>query len=387
MKLIAQVRLYPTDEQRSYLLQTLEHANALCNHLSQYAWQNKLFGQYKLHTAMYHTLRSQSDLSAQVIVRGIAKVADAYKLDRNKQRSFREHGAIAYDDRILSWHTHLERVSIWSVGGRLSIPYKCGERQKELLRYRKGESDLVYSKRKDAFYLLATCDIPDPTEQETEDALGCDLGRTNLLTDSDGDIHTSEPIEKNRRRMAGLRKRLQKRGTKSARRHLQRLSGKQRRFQRDVNHGISKRVVLKAKHTKRAIRLEELTGIRQRTRVRGTEERAKQSTWSFNQLRAFVAYKARMHGVRVELVDPRNTSRRCFECGHIAKENRRSQSEFQCVQCGHTTHADKNAALNIAYWAAVNLPIVSDALIPNVVSAAAVGAAPGTSLRHKAAGC
>jgi IS605 OrfB family transposase len=154
-----------------------------------------------------------------------------------------------------------------------------------------------------------------------------------------------------------------------------------------VNHCISKRVVLKAKHTKRTIRLEDLKGIRQRTRVRGTEERAKHSNWSFNQLRAFLTYKAKMHGVRVERVDPRNTSRRCFECEHIAKENRRSQSEFQCVQCGHTAHADKNAALNIAYWAAVNLPIVSDALTTIVVSVAAVGAAPGTSQPSLAAGC
>lgn len=387
MKLIAQVRLYPTDEQRAYLLQTLEQANALCNQLSEYAWQNKLFGQYKLHTAMYHTLRSQTDLSAQVIVRVIAKVADAYKLDKKQQRVFREHGAIAYDDRILSWYTDNQAVSIWSVGGRLHIPYQCGERQREMLKYRKGESDLVYSKHKDAFYLLAVCDIPDPTEQETEAAIGVDLGRTNILTDSDGEIHTNEPIEKNRKRMAGLRQRLQKCGTKSARRHLKRLSGKQRRFQRDVNHCISKRVVLKAKHTKRTIRLEDLKGIRQRTRVRGTEERAKHSNWSFHQLRAFLTYKAKMHGVRVELVDPRNTSRRCFECGHIAKENRRSQSEFQCVQCGHVAHADKNAALNIAYWAAVNLPIVSDAPASNVVSTVAAGVAPGTSQPSLAAGC
>lgn len=387
MKLIAQVRLYPTDEQRAYLLQTLEQANALCNQLSEYAWQNKLFGQYKLHMAMYHALRSQTNLSAQVIVRVIAKVADAYKLDKQKQCIFREHGAIAYDDRILSWYTDQQTVSIWSVGGRLHIPYQCGERQRAMLKYRKGESDLVYSRKKDACYLLATCDIPDPTEQETEEVLGADLGRTGILTDSDGAIHTSEPIEQNRRRLAGLRQRLQKRGTKSARRHLKRLSGKQRRFQRDVNHCISKRVVLKAKYTKRTIRLEDLKGIRQRTRVRGTEERAKHSNWSFNQLRAFLTYKARMHGVRVELVDPHNTSRRCFECGHIAKENRRSQSEFQCVQCGHTAHADKNAALNSAYWAAVNLPIVSDAATNNVVSVAAVGAAPGTSQPSLAAGC
>jgi putative transposase len=363
MKLIVQVKLLPTPEQRHSLLQTLERGNALCNRLSAYAWEQQVFGQYKLHNAHYHALRSEFDLTAQVVVRCIAKVAEAYKKDKRTQRSFREHGAIAYDSRILKWYTDQQRVSIWSLGGRLNIAYQCGERQRALLRYQQGESDLVYSKKKDAFYLLATCDLPDPTQQETEDALGLDLGRTNILTDSDGDMHTSDAIERNRQRMTSLRRRLQKRGTKSAKRHLKRLSGRQSRFQRDVNHCISKRIVLKAQRTKRAIRLEKLTGIRERTRVKGTEERAKASNWSFQQLRLFVTYKAALYGVRVEVVNPRDTSRRCFEGGHIAKTNRRSQAEFLCVACGHCAHADVNAdvnaALNIAYWAAVSPPIVS----------------------------
>lgn len=196
MKLIAQVRLYPTKEQHTALLHTLEQANAACNTLSDYAWEQRVFGQYKLHGAMYHVVREQSGLTAQVVVRCIAKVADAYKLDKKSKRTFREHGAIAYDDRILKWYTEQQRVSIWSVDGRLNLPYQCGDHQRALLKYRKGEADLVYRKSKNAFYLLATCDIPDPTEQQTEDALGADLGRTNILTDSDGDIHTSGAIEK-----------------------------------------------------------------------------------------------------------------------------------------------------------------------------------------------
>lgn len=367
MKLIAQVKLLPTDEQRQYLLQTLEQTNAACNILSDYAWEQRVFGKFKLQQAMYDTLRSQTGLTAQVVIRLIAKVADAYKKDKRTQRHFREHGAIAYDDRILRWYTDKQRVSIWSVGGRLHIPYSAGERQKRLLEHQKGESDLVYSKKKDAFYLMGVCDLPDPTEQETEDAIGVDLGVVNILTDSDGKSYTSEPIERNRKRMLKLRGDLQKRGSLSAKRHLKRLSGKQGRFQRDVNHCISKRLVLKAQCTKRAIRLEDLTGIRERTKVNGKTERAKRSNWSFKQLRDFVSYKAQMHGVRVELVDPRYTSQRCFECGHIEKGNRRSQSEFLCLNCGHTANADVNASLNIAFWASVNAPIVSDVPATNTV--------------------
>lgn len=379
MKLVAQVKLQPTPEQRQYLLQTLEQANAVCDQISAYAWEHKTFRSFALHQALYHALRQQSDLSAQVVVRLFAKVADAYKKDKKTQRHFRPHGAIAYDDRILTWYTDQQRVSIWSVGGRLNIPYQCGPRQREMLAYRKGESDLVYSKSKDTFYLLAVCDIPDPSEQETDIALGVDLGRSNIAVDSDGEMFSSDVIEVNRTCKAELRRRLQKRGSKSAKRHLKKLSGKQRRFQRDVNHCISKRLVQKAERTGRSIRLEDLKGINRRTRVKGKEARAKQYNWSFAQLRAFITYKAAMRGVRVELVDPRYTSQRCFECGHIAKENRRSQAEFLCAVCGHAAHADVNAALNIAGWASVNAPNVSAAPAITAAVTEAAGAAPGTS--------
>ncbi len=379
MKLIAQVKLQPTSEQRQYLLQTLEQANAVCDQISAYAWEHKTFRSFALHQALYHALRQQSDLSAQVVVRLFAKVADAYKKDKKTQRHFRPHGAIAYDDRILTWYTDKQRVSIWTVGGRLNIPYQCGQRQREMLTYRKGESDLVYSKSKDAFYLLAVCDIPDPSEQETDTALGIDLGRTNIAVDSDGEMFTSDVIEVNRIRKAELRRRLQKRGSKSAKRHLKQLSGKQRRFQRDVNHCISKRLVQKAERTGRSIRLEDLKGINRRTRVRGKEERARQHNWSFAQLRAFITYKAAMRGVRVELVDPRYTSQRCFECGNIDKANRKTQADFSCTVCGHTANADVNAAKNISAWASVNAPNVSEAVAEQRSFTKAATVAPGTS--------
>lgn len=62
---------------------------------------------------------------------------------------------------------------------------------------------------------------------------------------------------------------------------------------------------------------------------------------------SLTAYKARLYGHEVHLVDPQKTSQRCFSCGHIAKENRLSQAEFSCVSCGHTDNADSNAAKNI----------------------------------------
>jgi putative transposase len=363
MKLIAQVKLLPTHKQAQMIKQTIEQANDLCNVMSGFAWENKIFGAFKLQKLSYRQTRDASRLTAQMVIRCYSKVADAYKLDKRTKRQFRKHGAIAYDDRILRWYTDKQFVSIWSVGGRLAIPYQAGRRQRELLQYQKGESDLVYSKQKKAFYLLAVCEIPNPTEQVTEDALGVDLGVTNIAVDSDGEGHTSEAVEHNRQKIHRLRSRLQQRGTLSAKRHLRMLAGRQRRFQKDTNHVISKRRVEKAQRTNRAIGLEDLKGIRSRTRAKGAEQRARHSNWAFYQLRQYVSYKARMVGIPVVLVDPRYTSQQCSCCGFVDKANRRSQSEFVCLSCGYANHADLNAAKNIAFRAAnVIQPIVSETI-------------------------
>ena len=69
--------------------------------------------------------------------------------------------------------------------------------------------------------------------------------------------------------------------------------------------------------------------------------------WAFDQLRQFIAYKAQAAGVPVEMVDPKHTSQRCTECGHVERANRCSQSEFCCRRCGLKVHVDVNAARNI----------------------------------------
>ena len=351
MKLTAKVKLQPTDEQASYLLQTLEKANTACDYISQRAWDAKVFATFRLQELVYHDVRTAFDLTAQMVVRLVSKVADAYKLDKKTQRTFRKRGAIAYDDRILKWYTDLRRVSIWSIAGRLNIPYVAGQLQYDLLQYQRGEADLVY--HKGAFYVLATCDIPDPSEKQTEGALGVDMGVVNIATTSDGDIASSAVIERNRVKHQRLRRNLQRGNTRSAKRHLKRLAGKQRRFQTDVNHCISKKLVKCAVHTNRAIAVEDLTGIRTRTRVKGADTRAKHSNWAFAQLRFYIDYKAKRAGVPVRVVDPRYTSQRCFACGHIEEANRKSQRQFLCVKCGHADHADVNAAKNISAWATV----------------------------------
>ncbi len=356
MKLIAQVKLLPTKEQAKALKETLERANTACDAISTVAWHSKTFGQYAIHKLTYHSIKDSFGLSAQVVVRCVAKVADAYKLDKETKRTFKTYGAIAFDDRILSWQTDKQLVSIWTVTGRQKIPYTCGERQKRLLESRMGETDLVY--RKGQFYLLAVCEIPEPTPADVDDVLGVDFGITKLATDSDGLSYSGEKVEAKRQWYAERRATLQKVGTRSAKRHLRKMSGKQRHYQSDTNHVISKRLVEKAKCTNRTVAVEELTHIRSRTKAR-KYQRAKHSNWAFRQLRELVSYKARLAGVRMVAVDPRHTSQTCNACGHCEKGNRKSQSEFVCQLCHHSTNADVNAARNIRARALSIAPMVA----------------------------
>lgn len=358
MKLTAKIKLNPTEEQHDYLRQTLERANAACNYISQQAWEAKSFGRVPVHKLTYNNVREQFGLAAQVAVRCIGKVVDAYKLDKKRLRSFKPHGAIAYDSRILTYKCDQQLVSIWSIARRLTIPFQAGPRQLELLQHQQGESDLAYIRGE--FYLFATCDVEEPTPDDVAGYLGVDLGVTNIATDSDGDIHSASHVNNVRVRYAKLRRKRQKKGTKSAKRLLKKRSGRERRFTNDVNHCISKQLVKKAKGTQRGIALEDLTGIRNRVTVRKSQRRLLHS-WTFSDLRLKIVYKGQRYGVPVVYVDPRNTSRECSVCGCVDKRNRPSQSKFLCISCGHAAHADINAARNISGRASVNAPYaVSD---------------------------
>jgi putative transposase len=69
------------------------------------------------------------------------------------------------------------------------------------------------------------------------------------------------------------------------------------------------------------------------------------SGWSqwFRQL----SYKAEEAGRTFIAVDPRYTSQTCSECGYVSKENRKTQADFVCMECGYSDNADHNGALNI----------------------------------------
>jgi putative transposase len=355
MKLSVHLKLIADKEAKDSLLKTVKSFNAACNDISKVAFESKQFNKFGLQKLVYHTIRDSHSLSSQLCIRAIAKVANSYKLDKMVQRKFKDSGAITYDTRILSFNLKEKVISISTIDGRLKIQFVCGERQFSQLQSQKGESDLAF--RDGKFYLLATCDATEKDTSEPTGFLGVDRGVNNIATDSLGNNYSGSYVISNRKKYAKMRRTLQKVDTKSAKRKLAKSKRKESRFAKDVNHCVSKKIVETAQRHNLGISIEDLSGISKRITVRKGNRYIRQS-WSFNDLEQKIIYKAKLNGVEVRKIDPRNTSRECFACSHISKSNRKTQSLFLCKVCGHTDHADKNAARVISRRATINWPIV-----------------------------
>ncbi|WP_406517205.1 RNA-guided endonuclease InsQ/TnpB family protein [Streptomyces sp. NBC_00134] len=343
MKLVVQVKLLPTPVQAAALEATLHACNEAATWVSGVAFAKDVKRNFALRRHTYAEIRQRWGLGAQAAQHVIKKTCDAYTtLAANaragnlgkpwsqryrraveKPVAFRPEGAQPYDDRMLSWQSGERTVSIWTLSKRIKqVAFTASPEQlARLALYRKGESD------------------PDGF-----------LGIVNIATTSDGEIMAGRELNRGRLRERTLRTKLQKKNTLSAKRRLKKRRRKEARRARDINHKIAKHVVAEAERTGRGIALEDLTGIRERVRLR-KPQRAIHSSWSFAQLGQFIAYKAKKAGVPVVYVDPAYTSHTCAECGHTDKANRVSQAWFACRSCGFVDHADRNGSRNIRHRA------------------------------------
>jgi IS605 OrfB family transposase len=363
MKLTLQLQLLPDADQKAQLLETMERFNAAASFAAKVGLEHKVYGQVSIHGLCYRAIRERFGLTSQMAVRAIAKAVECFQRDKSVCPAFKPRGAICYDQRVLSFKG-LTTVSLWAMRGRLLIPFVCGAYQKERQGRIKGQADLVY--RKGKFYLLCTIELPDGAPIEPEDVIGVDLGIVNIATDSTGETFSGADVQRNRRRRATARKQHQRKGSRRARRKLKQMAGRQRRFQAQVNHEISKKLVAKAKALGVGIAMEDLSGIRDRVEPTVCRRFRRQlGNWGFSQLGQFVEYKAKLAGVPVYKVDPRNSSRTCSKCGHCEKGNRPDQATFRCKHCHHSTNADLNAAENLrirGLGCLVNQPQKSPAL-------------------------
>jgi IS605 OrfB family transposase len=376
-----QVKLLPTPHQAAALEATLRACNAAASEVALVARGAGCYRNYDLRRLVYQGIKADHGLGAQAAQHVIKKVADAYRALAGNIRAgnlgqlgskrraaaetnpirFRWDSAQSYDRCSLSWQPKARTVSIWTADGRLKpVAYTGSTAQlKAVAELPVGESDLVH--RDGMWFLYATVEVAESVlNTDPQGFLGVDMGIVNIAADSDGRLYAGEALNGYRRRQARLRARLQAKGTKSARRLLKRRSRVEGRHTANTNHAIAKTIVAEAARTSRGIAVEDLTGIRERVRLR-KPQRVALNSWSFRQLGQYLAYKARRAGVPLVQVDPAYTSQTCSRCGHVDRKNRVNQATFICRSCGVVASADLNAAVNIAKrgvdgWAAVNRP-------------------------------
>jgi IS605 OrfB family transposase len=191
------------------------------------------------------------------------------------------------------------------------------------------------------FFAKLVFETEDPKLLDPKIIVGIDRGLSHMAVLSNGKFFSSQKANAGQRRYLHNRRTAQVKGTPSARRRLKRMSGKEQRFNRDVNHCVTKAIVHGGGET---FVLENLQGIRALRRSRKMNKRL--ASWPFYQFGLFLTYKAQALGKSVVYVNARHTSQRCSRCHHTERANRKG-AVFHCCKCGLRMHADLNAAINI----------------------------------------
>jgi IS605 OrfB family transposase len=298
------------------------------------------------------------------------KNAEARRLGSTKRRFKGLDQAPHYVSPTLSYNLGRDyslragqEVSLLALCGRIHVPYQGYRRHVALLQEGAiiGGAKLWYDRSKQRFYLLVslTLDLPDPTPEGQRQVLGVDVGQRSLATvatlDHGAQFSSGKEIRTQADHYARLQKRLQRKGTRSATRRRIAIGQRERRLKLNTNHTIAKRIL--DTHPHACIGLEELSGIRDRTRrQRGKKATKRQrrsnrhaSRWAFAELHGLLSYKAALAGSLCIKLDADYTSQACPCCGFTSRANRPQHGlRFVCVQCHYRLHADLVGARNIA---------------------------------------
>ncbi len=352
MKRTISIKLLTTAEQNAALKDLQKEFNAACSQIVPLAAINKCANRVTLHHISYYAVRgAHPTLGSQMVCNAVKAVADAYKtFFANNPKKRREewgllafrNGSVHYDARTYSMKGNL--LSLFTLSGRIKVEMRIGDFQTKYLAQGKiKEAELIHKRKR--WYFNLVFDLPDTVPNGGDGVLGVDIGENNLAATSTGTLFGGGQLRYERDKFLALRSRLQSNGSKSAKQLLAKVSGREARHVKHVNHEVSKAIVAEAvKNGFSTIAMEDLTNIRKHIKA-GRKMRTRLHRWAFRQLQSFVAYKAEAAGIQVVYVDPAYTSQTCSVCG--ARGNR-SQHRFSCPSCGRLAHADLNAGQNIA---------------------------------------
>ena len=375
------LRISVTPEQIALFRQTTEQYRQACNFVSQHIFDNAFDLAYlSLNRALYAKIRSCFGLKSQMAQSCIKTTIARYKTVKEQlfQNPYKYKDADGDWKRVtktLEWlwkpiffgrpQVDLVRVrdysfvdggktlSLNTLGGRVKCPF-FGEHFAEYLdgSYDLGTAKLVELNGLWYLHIPVTKAVEDFEKENVRHVVGIDRGLRFLAVSYDEQGKTAfisgKKIATKRRKFQEVRRQLQSKGTKSAKRRLKAISGRENRWMSDVNHQISKTLVQKYGENTLFV-LEDLTGVsfEESNLSRGKKQNYALRNWSFYQLEQFLSYKAHENKSEVLKVSAKYTSQRCPKCGTIHKENRDHRKHFYVCQCGYKSNDDRVGAMNI----------------------------------------
>lgn len=363
-----------TKRKRKYLEMMQKRFIAAVQYVLDFSHENgKTCSIMQLHKGCYYAIREQFNLPSEYarvavrqaqsmihIYRGLVKSKHFKKTSWPKLNSNAPLGLGLGAYRLFrNGDRWVLRVSTGTRGTYIWLPLCVPERYRDTLSVAFGDAKLLERNGKWYAMLPIRYSTITPTISDGTQFFGVDLGiakTATLVGPSVVKFWSGKAIQDRRRQFQAYRKRM---GRKKRLDRIRSSKGKERRWQRDVNHKISRELVNIVSGTPGGvIVLEKLDGIR--SRVRGSKRfNRMMGNWAFRQLADMIIYKAAHANIPIVWIDPRKTSQTCSRCGHASRANRPDQAHFRCVSCGYQANSDYNAALNISRK---GLHVLSDAL-------------------------
>ena len=359
---------------------TMEQYRLACNYVSEYLFNNNFpLNKNEVQKVIYNTIREKFNLKSQMTISCIRSVIARYKTvktqmarrpykyqDQNTGEWYREVRDLNWLHKPISFNrpqVDLQRNRDWSYlsSGQLSINTLDGRVKVEPIcrgfnqyldgTWKFGLAKLLKSSGKWYLHISATKEVADFNKQTVKHVVGLDRGLRFLATSYDEQGKTTffdgQAIMRKRAKYQKLRATLQAKGTKSAKRRLKKLSGRENRWISDVNHCLSKTLVKKYGANTLFV-LENLNSVSFERTDLPKALHSQNKSWTFYQLEQFLTYKAHLNNSEVVEVSAKYTSQRCPKCGVIKKDNRHHEKhEYHCTNCGYCSNDDRIGAMNI----------------------------------------
>ncbi len=355
------LKLIVSSEQAVALQTTLQANREALNYTSQVAYEKGGISAFKqLQQFVYRDLRDKFGLKSQMACNVCSTVASTYASAKSNNRlvhAIYKHSKVVYSyNRDYTVQVDDQTVSIGTLNKRIKVPFLVGNNYRPYLDpslWEFGSAELVPTRKGYALHVVVKRAMDEPIPQACDAVIGVDRGMNFLAVATNHHDETmfykGRPIKNKKAKYVRLRKALQRQGTRSAKRKLQRTAGRENRFMTNINHQVANAIIAFAKQSgnKPCIVLEDLTHINLRATVR-LADRYWRFSWAFAQLETFIRYKALAEGILVLSVSAKYTSQKCPKCGHTERANRDKQNHrFTCKACHYTLNDDLVGARNI----------------------------------------